>query len=75
MPRATLIATLTELPNDDLLEQLARTADWLEVRADLVGDPDVDWLRDRFPGPLLYTLRSSAEGGAFAITWPESNGR
>ena len=38
-------------------------ADILEVRADLVGEIEPDWLRDRFPGRLLFTLRSRAEGG------------
>ncbi|NJL28505.1 MAG: type I 3-dehydroquinate dehydratase, partial [Thermoanaerobaculia bacterium] len=37
----------------------------LEIRADLVGEPDPEWLRERFPGLLLYTLRSRAEGGRF----------
>src|SRR5204863_9334823 len=39
--------------------------EWLEVRADLVGDLDAGELRARFPGKLLYTLRSAVEGGAF----------
>jgi len=38
---------------------------WLEVRADLVGDIDHNWLRAHFDGKLIYTLRSKAEGGAF----------
>ena len=37
----------------------------LEVRADLAGDLDADWLRSHFKGNLLYTLRSKAEGGSF----------
>ncbi len=45
------------------LVALGKTVDMLEVRADLVGDLDPAWLRDRFPGELLYTLRSRAEGG------------
>jgi 3-dehydroquinate dehydratase/shikimate dehydrogenase len=67
MTRATLVATLAEVPDAEgrLLERLAREADWLEVRADLVGDLDPARLRARFPGRLLYTLRSRAEGGAF----------
>ncbi|HSM13346.1 MAG TPA: type I 3-dehydroquinate dehydratase, partial [Thermoanaerobaculia bacterium] len=40
--------------------------DWLEVRADRVGDPDPGALREHFPGQILYTLRSRAEGGSFA---------
>jgi len=67
MDRALLVASLTETPSDDGREvsALAGRADWLEVRADLVGDLDPDWLRARFPGRLLYTLRSRAEWGAF----------
>ena len=42
---------------------LSKRAGCLEVRADLVGALDVDWLRERFAGELLYTLRSEAEGG------------
>jgi 3-dehydroquinate dehydratase/shikimate dehydrogenase len=35
------------------------------VRADLVGDLDPAWVRNFFPGRLLYSLRSSSAGGAF----------
>jgi 3-dehydroquinate dehydratase/shikimate dehydrogenase len=63
--RATLIATLTE-PLDREGESLASLpADWLEVRADLLGDLNPQSLRQHFPGKLLYTLRSTAEGGGF----------
>ena len=68
--RAVLVATLAEaLPADDsaraeLLSTLGRSAEVLEVRADLVGDLDPALLRESFPGRLLYTLRSRAEGGA-----------
>jgi len=67
MDRALLVASLTELPATDGrdLVALGKTADWLEVRADLVGDLDPDWLREHFPGQLLYTLRSGFEGGGF----------
>jgi 3-dehydroquinate dehydratase/shikimate dehydrogenase len=65
--RATLVASLTEPPSADGrdLVALSAKADWLEVRADLVGDLDPDWLRQHFAGKLLYTLRSKAEWGAF----------
>ncbi len=68
MDRALLVASLTEPPAADGrdLAALGKLADWLEVRADLVGDLDPDWLREHFPGRLLYTLRSASEGGAFA---------
>ena len=67
MDRAILVASLTEPPSEggQELVALAGRADWLEVRADLVGDLEPDWLRARFPGRLLYTLRSRAEWGAF----------
>lgn len=67
MERAILVASLTEPPSIDGAEiaALAGKADWLEVRADLTGDIDTDWLRQRFPGKLLYTLRSKAEWGVY----------
>ncbi|MEE8525086.1 MAG: type I 3-dehydroquinate dehydratase [Thermoanaerobaculia bacterium] len=63
--QATLVASLTTPPSEDgdELRQLPETVGYLEVRADLVGDLDPDWLRDRFAGGLIYTLRSRAEGG------------
>jgi len=68
--RATLVASLTRAPQPGDLEALCaidggKGVEWLEVRADLVGDLDAGELRARFPGKLLYTLRSAAEGGAF----------
>jgi len=62
--RATLIATLTDPPSDADLDRLAVQADVLEMRADLLGDLPAEKLRARFPGRLLYTLRSRNEGGA-----------
>jgi 3-dehydroquinate dehydratase / shikimate dehydrogenase len=60
MRQASLIATLSELPSPDGAEltALPKSVDWLEVRADLLGDPDPEWLRSHFPGRLLYTLRT-----------------
>lgn len=68
MSKTTLVATLTEPPSAAGAEirRLSGVAGVLEVRADLCGDLDLDWLRERFAGALLYTLRSAAEGGAFA---------
>jgi len=63
--RATLIATLTSTVDGQALAGLSRMADWLEVRADLVGDLDPTELRKHFGGKLLYTLRSRVEGGQF----------
>jgi len=63
---ATLVATLTTAPTAGLPDLSG--VEWLEVRADLVGDLDpaaLQSLRSAFPGKLLYTLRSRAEGGGF----------
>jgi 3-dehydroquinate dehydratase/shikimate dehydrogenase len=65
--RATLIASLTELPAGDDWSRLPPQAEVLEVRADLVGDLDPDDLRAKVGGrTLLYTLRSQEEGGGCA---------
>jgi 3-dehydroquinate dehydratase/shikimate dehydrogenase len=57
---ASLIATLFEPPSADGAELTALPAsvEWLEVRADRVGDIDPEWLRDHFKGRLLYSFRS-----------------
>jgi 3-dehydroquinate dehydratase/shikimate dehydrogenase len=60
--KAALIATLTEAPEDDSLT-LPGEVEVLEVRTDLVPEVGSGWLRDRFSGQLLYTLRSRHEGG------------
>src|SRR2546429_6454558 len=67
MIKATLIATLMTPPSPggQELSALQDRIDWLKVRSDLVGDLDSDWLRSRFGGRLLYSLRSRAEGGYF----------
>lgn len=67
MIKATLIATLRTPPSPDghELSALPDAVDCLEVRSDLVGDLDADWLRSHFRGRLLYSLRSRAEGGNF----------
>ena len=44
---------------------IARSCEWLEVRADLIGDLDPAWIRRFFPGRLLYSLRSRDFGGEF----------
>ncbi|HVS01321.1 MAG TPA: type I 3-dehydroquinate dehydratase [Thermoanaerobaculia bacterium] len=65
MRRATLIATLTRPPSAEELARLGGEVEWLEVRADLAPELDPVRLWDGFPGKLLYTLRSRAEGGGF----------
>src|SRR5215510_1527886 len=61
MPRTSLIATLLEPPSTDGAELTAlnNAVEWLEVRADVLGDIDPDWLRSHFKGRLLYALRTS----------------
>ena len=39
---------------------LPDAVDWLEVRADRVGDIDPEWLRDHFKGRLLYSFRNGS---------------
>ncbi len=65
MKKSTLVATLTSPPAAREIESLPPAVGILEVRADLLGDLDPDWLRGHFRGELLYTLRSRNEGGAF----------
>ena len=67
MRRTTLVATLTSLPSEsgEELAALAEDVEILEVRGDLLGPLDPDWLKDHFPGRLLYTLRSKGEWGSF----------
>ena len=65
--RAAVVAVLSSPPAPDgaELRALAGRADALEVRADLVGDLDVRWLRQQYPGLLVYALRSVEQGGQF----------
>ncbi len=62
--RARLVAVATE--PDDLdstrLRSLDGVAESLEVRADLLGDPDPAQLRKHFTGTLTYCLRTRAQG-------------
>jgi 3-dehydroquinate dehydratase/shikimate dehydrogenase len=65
MTQVALIATLMAppSPNGADLMALPDSVEWLEVRADLTGDINPEWLRSHFPGRLLYVLRSQDEGG------------
>jgi 3-dehydroquinate dehydratase/shikimate dehydrogenase len=62
MPQASLIATLFDPPSPDGAEltALPDAVDWLELRADRVGDIDPEWLRDHFKGRLLYAFRNGS---------------
>jgi 3-dehydroquinate dehydratase/shikimate dehydrogenase len=68
MTEATIVATLMtplKYAGEELLS-LPATVKWLQVRADVVGDINPDWLRKHFDGKLIYTLRSREEHGGFA---------
>jgi 3-dehydroquinate dehydratase/shikimate dehydrogenase len=58
------VATLDSAPfwTGRELRRHAEGAKWVQVRADRVGDLPPSWLRDQFPGQLLYTLRSGETG-------------
>ena len=62
MTQTSLIATLLAppSPNGAELTSLPAAVQWLEVRADLVGDVDPDWLRDHFRGGLIYSFAESS---------------
>src|SRR5438046_9643294 len=65
MDAVELVASVTTPLNAwDILES-PRAATWLQIRADLIGDVSEDWLRENFPGKLLYSLRSCRAGGKF----------
>lgn len=63
--RATIVAVLGS-PADltgARLRGLNGVADALEVRADLVGEPDPGWLRRHFSGALVYSLPTGPHRG------------
>jgi 3-dehydroquinate dehydratase / shikimate dehydrogenase len=65
MSRATLVATISSLSRGSNKPNGPdwKLADWLEIRADLMPDPDPITFRPAFNGRLLYSLRSCSQGG------------
>lgn len=57
--RATIVGVLTapSYDEDGHFVRLSRVVKWMEVCAGPAGDLDSEWLRNRFPGKLLYSLR------------------
>lgn len=68
MDKARLVATLaTPLSlRGEELEAARGLVQWVEVRADLIDEPDPAWLRNHFDGKLIYSLRTTDAGGQFA---------
>src|SRR6185503_5545997 len=62
MTDTSLIASLLVPPslNGVELSALPDSVQWLEVRADLTGELDPDWLRDHFPGRIIYSFRDDS---------------
>src|SRR5262245_37804846 len=62
MTQTSLVATLLAPPSANGVEltKLPDSAQWLEMRADLVGEIDTDWLRDHFRGRLIYSFRNDS---------------
>jgi len=65
MSGATLVATISSLSRTSEARNGLdwKLADWLEIRADLMPDPDPIAVRPSFDGRLLYSLRSCRAGG------------
>ncbi|MBC8031775.1 MAG: type I 3-dehydroquinate dehydratase [Pyrinomonadaceae bacterium] len=55
-------------PDGAELRALPECVEWLEVRADLIGEVTAEWLRDRFSGRLSFALRSREEGGRCEVS-------
>lgn len=68
MIKASLIASVLSPPSSSgaEIDALPDSVEWLEVRADRVGDLNPEWLRNHFKGRLFYSLRSQAEGGKYS---------
>ncbi len=65
MSRATVVATISSLPQTDRARNGLdwKFADWLEIRADLLPEREAMAVRSGFGGRLLYSLRSCRAGG------------
>jgi 3-dehydroquinate dehydratase / shikimate dehydrogenase len=65
MSRATLVATISSSSRTIQARNGLdwKSADWLEIRADLMPEPDPNAVRPCFGGRLLYSLRSCQAGG------------
>jgi 3-dehydroquinate dehydratase/shikimate dehydrogenase len=67
MATVSLAASATSCLSSDLREikDLSKVVEYLQIRADLIGEVDTNKLRSYYSGKLLYSLRSRDAGGAF----------
>src|SRR5205809_2735880 len=75
MDAVELVASVTSPLNAVDILEFPRAATWLQIRADLIGDVPANWLRENFPGKLLYSLRSCRAGGKFEGLGEERHSR
>jgi len=75
MESVQAVATVTSPPSADAIRKLPAAVSWLQIRTDLTGDIPATWLRNHFPGNLLYSLRSRSCGGTFHGSWTERRSR
>lgn len=58
MRKTTIVAVFDAPPRTTGIPDAVRAAEWLELRAETAGEVDAEWLRARFDGTLLYSLRT-----------------
>jgi len=75
MDSVQVVAAVASPPSAETIGKLPEALSWLQVRADLSGDIPAAWLRNHFPGSLLYSLRNRSCGGAFDGSWNERRAR
>jgi len=75
MDSVQAVATMASPPSAGAMRKLPEAVSWLQIRADLTGDFPVAWLRNHFPGKLLYSLRSRNCGGTFDGSWNDRHSR
>src|SRR5262245_43394056 len=65
MQKAKVIASLDHAGLSGALElpPIPEAVDYLEIRADLLGEVSSDWLEERFSGRTIFALRSEHQGG------------
>lgn len=75
MDSVQVVAAVALPPSAETIRKLPESVSWLQVRADLSGDIPAAWLRNHFPGSLLYSLRNRSCGGTFDGSWNERRSR